>query len=228
MKAPDPLLQFLKKHSALHAEGYTLAVFFGQLGDFDSFEYAQALTKVVDQLKASKITLTVAAIGCSEGADRFCFYTGLPRHNLVVLTDNEIHRCCGLYEGLNVGFGPWPDLFLMCAGIGSPGTLKEVIRGYVGDRTADQRLENPMFAFAGGDGFLRPFELASVRLLNMIEVLSHWKIYVSDERWLCQRGATFICSGNGDLIYKHYDVGILGFSETMNRPLQFLEPFLKN
>jgi hypothetical protein len=32
-----------------------------------------------------------------------------------------------------------PGLLLMCAGIGSPGTLAEVLRGYTGDRTAPQR-----------------------------------------------------------------------------------------
>ena len=45
----------------------------------------------------------------------------------------------------------------MCAGVASPGTLQEVLRGY-----------------HGGGRYL-PFWIASIRLRNMIEVLSHWR-----------------------------------------------------
>ena len=203
-----------------------LIIFFGQLGDFDSIEYAQALTQVLDKIGNAGIFFKIVAIGDAEGADRFCTFTGLPRHNLFVLADNTLHRRCGLYAGLKSGFGPWIDLFLMCAGIGSPGTLKEVFRGYTGDPSAEQRIQDSIFSILGSGDSLRPFELASVRLINMIEVLTHWQTYVPNHQYLCQRGATFICEGNGDLIYRHNDIGILGFSETMNHPLRFLEPYL--
>ena len=125
----------------------------------------------------------------------------------------------------------------MCAGIGSPGTLKEVFRGYLGDRSAPQLiaadevvqatplppLKGSFFDLAGGSGFQRPFELATVRLKNMSEVLSHWKTYVPDARYMTQRGGTFVFDVDRTLVYEHRDRGILGFAENMSRPLSFLE-----
>ena len=57
----------------------------------------------------------------------------------------------------------------MCAGVGSPGTLREVLRGYTGDRSAAQifddeewveafplpRFRGALFRQAGGAGFQR-------------------------------------------------------------------------
>lgn len=76
-------------------------------------------------------------------------------------------------------------LLVMCAGIGSPGTLREVIRGYTGDRDAPQVFNDgsnvdiswkSAFNLAGGKGFQRPFELATFRLTNMIAILRDWEV----------------------------------------------------
>jgi hypothetical protein len=114
----------------------------------------------------------------------------------------------------------------MCAGVGSPGTLTEVARGYTGDRSAPQRLESPLFALAGGRGFQRPFELATVRLRNMVEVLGHWRTYVPRDDFLTQRGGTWLLERDDSLLYSFQDRGLLGFSATMARPLSFLDPWL--
>jgi AhpC/TSA antioxidant enzyme len=124
----------------------------------------------------------------------------------------------------------------MCAGIGSPGTLTEVWRGYRGDRQAPQLLENEQiihikplpaiqgsfFNRAGGSGFQRPFELATLRLRNMNEVLRNWTTYVPDSTYLTQRGATFLFNEQGNLLYEHKDRAILGFAADMSYPLSFL------
>jgi hypothetical protein len=143
-----------------------------------------------------------------------------------VQADAALHQALGLYAGLQTPGGPWPGLLLMCAGIGSPGTLQEVLRGYTGDRTAPQRLNLPLFRAAGGEGFQRPFELATVRLQNMVEVLGNWRTYVPRDDFITQRGGTFLLEADDTLLYSHRDRGILGFSATMNQPLDFLEPFL--
>jgi hypothetical protein len=78
------------------------------------------------------------------------------------------------------------------------------------------------FKLAGGSGFQRPFELATLRLRNMIEVLGHWKIYVPNGTYLTQRGGTFLFNAQGELLYEHRDRGILGFAANMSRPLSFL------
>jgi hypothetical protein len=207
-------------------QGRRLVLLLTQLGDFDSMEYAQALVPVLPQLEAAGIRLRAIAIGDAAGADRFCSYTGFPREALEVDAEPQLHRELGLYAGLQTPGGPWPGLLLMCAGIGSLGTLAEVFRGYRGDRNAPQRIDSPLFRLAGGEGFQRPFELATVRLRNMNEVLSHWRTYVPSDAFITQRGGTFLIDADGSLLYSHRDQGILGFSATMNQPLRFLDPYL--
>jgi hypothetical protein len=84
-------------------------------------------------------------------------------------------------------------------------------------------IKGSFFNLAGGKNFQRPFELATLRLRNMTEVLSNWKTYVPNGAYLTQRGGTFLFDKNGKLLYKHQDKGILGFADQMNRPLSFLD-----
>ena len=111
----------------------------------------------------------------------------------------ELHQALGLYAGLQTPGGPWPALLLMCAGIGSPGTLAEVFRGYSGDRRAPARLESPLFDVLGR-GYQRPFELATVRLRNMVEVLGRWRTYVPSDAHITQRGGTFLLEADDTLL----------------------------
>ncbi|MEX0588628.1 MAG: peroxiredoxin-like family protein [Cyanobium sp.] len=216
-----------------------LVLLLPQLGDFDSLEYAQALVPALPQLASAGIAVLAIGIGEAAGAERFCEFTGFPRDRLLVDADPQLHQALGLYGGLQIS-SPWPNLLLMCAGIGSPGTLAEVLRGYTGDRKAPQRIaddetiqagplppiKGSFFAKAGGTGFQRPFELATVRLRNMSEVLGNWRTYVPCDDFLTQRGGTFLLEDDNSLLYSFVDQGILGFSATMARPLSFLDPFL--
>ncbi|MGB1416765.1 MAG: peroxiredoxin-like family protein [Synechococcus sp.] len=225
MQAPQALLSRIATEPAMAQGQQRLVVVLSQLGDFDSLEYAEALVQAWDQIAAASIQVHAIGIGNSTSADRFCAFTGFPRDHLSVDPSAELHQELGLYAGLSTGGGPWTNLLLMCAGIGSPGTLKEVIRGYTGDRSAPARLDSSLFDLAG-QGFQRPFELATVRLNNMVEVLGRWSTYVPDQRFLCQRGGTYLIDGNNELLYHHQDQGILGFSETMANPLMFLKDYL--
>jgi hypothetical protein len=221
-----------------------LVLVWPQLGDFDSLEYAWWLQREAKQLQAQGITIRAVGIGDRPSGQKFCSFTGFPEDALFVDPTAAIHRQLGLYSGLSLklpGLSPaqnaWIDLMLMCAGIGSPGTLAEVFRGYWGDRTAPQLigeeeivratplppLKGSFFRFAGGKGYQRPFELATLRLRNMAEVLPHWKTYVPDATYLTQRGGTFLFDARGELIYEHRDRGILGFAANMSQPLSFLE-----
>lgn len=214
-----------------------------QLGDFDSLEYAWWLQQYSERLQAAKLTIRAVGIGDRASGERFCTYTGFSSEWLFVDPTAELHRQLGLYRGLALkvprlssGQNAWLNLMLMCAGVGSPGTLAEVFRGYKGDRNAPQLIADhevvkaaPLPAFkgsffnlAGGKGFQRPFELATLRLQNMVEVLGNWKTYVPDSTYLTQRGGTFLFDRNSDLLYEHRDQGILGFAENMSDPLSFL------
>ncbi len=77
-------------------------------------------------------------------------------------------------------------------------------------------------------GYQRPAELATVRLRFMVEVLSNFGTYVPDQRFLDYRGATYLFGGEmkNQLIYKHIDTGVLSYSETMKRPLSFLQKYI--
>ena len=226
MKAPAALLELLEQIPVMATGKRRLVLLLSQLGDFDSLEYAQALAPVLPRLDQTGIKTLAIGIGNEAGAERFCQFTGFPRGSLRVESEPRLHRALELYSGLQTPGGPWPGLLLMCAGIGSPGTLSEVLRGYTGDRSAPQRFESPLFRLAGGEGFQRPFELATVRLRNMTEVLGNWRTYVPRDDFITQRGATFLLESDDSLLYEHRDQGMLGFSATMSRPLSFLDPYL--
>lgn len=218
-----------------------------QLGDFDSLEYAGWLQRDSPRIQEANLTVRAVGIGDRGSGERFCTYTGFPADWLFVDPIAELHRQLGLYAGLSLkvpALSPtqnaWLNLMLMCAGVGSPGTLAEVLRGYRGDRAAPQLIaddetvkaaplpafKGSFFKLAGGTGFQRPFELATLRLRNMTEVLGHWKTYVPNGAYLTQRGGTFVFDRTGQLLYDHRDRGILGFAANMSDPLSFLQTHL--
>jgi AhpC/TSA antioxidant enzyme len=222
---------------------FVLVLVWPQLGDFDSLEYAGWIQREVERLYAQNIAVRAVGIGDRASGQKFCQFTGFPEDWLFVDPNADLHRQLNLYPGLSVqlpGFSTaqtaWVNLILMCAGIGSPGTLAEVMRGYLGDRKAPQligddelvqaapflKLKGSFFRLAGGSGFQRPFELATLRLRNMTEVLIHWRTYVPNLAYITQRGGTFLFNKQGALLYEHRDRGILGFANNMSLPLSFL------
>lgn len=223
-----------------------LVLVWPQLGDFDSLEYAWWLQREAETLRQRPVAVRAVGIGDRASGQRFCSYTGFSPEHLFIDETAALHRELGLYEGLTLsppglkpGQAAWLNLMLMCAGIASPGTLREVLRGYTGDRSAPQLIDDnevvkagplpPLtgkaFNVVGGGGFQRPIELATLRLRNMTEVLSHWNTYVPNAAYLPQRGGTFLFEASGELIYEHRDRGILGFAASMANPLEFLSNY---
>jgi glutaredoxin len=144
----------------------------------------------------------------------------------------------------------WLKYNAMCVGIGAPGTLREILRGYFGDKKAPERFRDDDVVRAGfveigpgvgptrigplkynqwfsdERGYQRPVELATVRLKNLVEVLSKWDDYVSNLDTIPQRGATYLFDADGSELYSYQSRGVLTYSETMPRPLTFLAPYI--
>ena len=80
--------------------------------------------------------------------------------------------------------------------------------------------------FSDEKGYQRPVELATVRLKNMVEVLTKWDKYVSNILSIPLRGATYLFDEEGRELYSYKSRGILTYSETMPRPLSFLSPYI--
>ena len=216
---------------------YKLLIFMGLLGDFDSIEYAINLSKFVKENKFSEnLDIFIIAIGREKGKHKFCKFTGFDEKNLRTVENNELHKLVGASEGLNIGLGGWINMVLMLSGIGSPNTLKEVLRGYTGDLNSKQIYNSQdeinlfnLFKFSGklfdktfGGNYLRPFELATFRLRNMIEIIQNWNDYILDPEYLPQRSSTFLINDQNEIIYKYLSKDVLNYSEKMNNPIDFL------
>jgi len=220
---------------------FKLIVLFGLLGDFDSFEYAINLKNFIDNHQDENLDIFAIAIGTQKGKEKFCNFTGFREENIRVVLDNQIHNNLKVSKGLDIGLGGWVNMFLMLSGINSLQTIKEVIRGYTGDRKANQiysefdKIEVLNFLnFSGnsfrkifGDGYLRPFELATFRLNNMNEIIQNWSDYILSEEYLPQRGASFLLDDKNQVIHKYFSNDVLGYSSNMRDPLGFLSDLIK-
>jgi len=220
---------------------FKLIVLFGLLGDFDSFEYAINLKNFIDKNLDENLDIFAIAIGNQIGKEKFCKFTGFQKENLVVVPDNQIHNNLKVSRGLNIGLGGWINMLLMLSGINSFKTIKEVIRGYTGDRKAKQiytefdkidvlkflKFSGNSFKQVFGADYLRPFELATFRLSNMKEIIQNWSDYILHEKYLPQRGASFLLNDKNQVIYNFFSNDVLGYSSNMRNPLEFLSDLIK-
>ena len=220
---------------------FKLIVLFGLLGDFDSFEYAINLKNFIDNHQDKNLDIFAIGIGNQNGKQKFCKFTGFQEENLIVVSDNQIHNNLKVSRGLDIGLGGWINMLLMLSGINSFKTIKEVIRGYTGDQKAKQiysesdkidvlqflKFSGNSFKQVFGDGYLRPFELATFRLNNMKEIIQNWSDYILNEEYLPQRGASFLLNNKNQIIYKFFSNDVLGYSSNMRDPLRFLTDFIK-
>ena len=220
---------------------FKLIVLFGLLGDFDSFEYAINLKNFIDNHQDKNLDIFAIGIGNQNGKQKFCKFTGFKEENLVVVSDNQIHNNLRVSRGLDIGLGGWINMLLMLSGINSFKTIKEVIRGYTGDQKAKQiysesdkidvlqflKFSCNSFKQVFGDGYLRPFELATFRLNNMNEIIQNWSDYILNEEYLPQRGASFLLNNKNQIIYKFFSKDVLGYSSNMRDPLGFLNDLIE-
>ena len=235
------LNKLIKDFNFSSSKKYKLITLFGLLGDFDSFEYAINLRNFFRNNQNKDLDILAIAIGNEIGKEKFCKFTGFPNKNLEIVSDNKIHTDLMASKGIDIGLGGWLNMLIMLSGINSLKTIKEVLRGYTGDKESkpifsdsdDINLLNfinfpgSFFKYTFGDGYLRPFELATFRLNNMLEIINNWDKYILSSKYLPQRGATFILNSKDEIIYKYFSNDVLGYSSNMEDPLGFLSEICK-
>ena len=240
-KLQNDINNLVEKHNLKGEKKFKLIILFGLLGDFDSFEYAINLKNFIDNSQDKNLDVYAIAIGNQNGKQKFCKFTGFSKENLIVVPDNQIHNNLKVSKGFDIGLGGWINMLLMLSGINSFKTIKEVIRGYTGDRKAKQiysefdkidilkflKFSGNSFKKVFGDGYLRPFELATFRLNNMNEIIQNWSDYILNEEYLPQRGASFLLNNKNQIIYKFFSNDVLGYSSNMRDPLEFLTNLIK-
>ena len=240
-KFQNDINHLVEEFNFIGQKKFKLIVLFGLLGDFDSFEYAINLKNFIDNHKDKNLDIFAIAIGNQNGKHKFCKFTGFHEESLIVVSDNQIHNNLKVSRGLDIGLGGWINMLLMLSGINSFKTIKEVIRGYTGDKKAKQiysefdkidilkflKFSGNSFKKVFGEGYLRPFELATFRLNNMNEIIQNWSDYILDEEYLPQRGASFLLNDQNQVVYKFFSSDVLGYSSNMRDPLGFLSDLIK-
>lgn len=211
------------------AQGTHLVLFLTHAGDFDSNEQATAMVDVLPALQAAGVGVTAVCIGTREAVTAFAANTRFPADRLYADAAAACYSALAFSPGAGRGSeAPWlagqsgmVKLFAMCAGIGSPGTLPEVFRGYLGDRNSPPvfRPGSNVRSSLGdafnvlGEGYQRPFELATLRGQNMVTVLSNWQLLApQDDDLLVQRGGVLLFR-DGACVWRHNDAGILGYAK---------------
>tara|TARA_Y100001968_G_C19273559_1_gene675503 strand:+ start:166 stop:909 length:744 start_codon:yes stop_codon:yes gene_type:complete len=241
MKYIKILSDYFGDEIIFRAKRNRLIVFLGSFADFDSFEYCQQLTDQSNLLAKYSVDLIVIGIGSEKSKENFCKFIQIDKNNVYSVNNADLHKQLNLNSGLILPLPPLINLLIMCAGINSKGTIKEVLRGYLGDIKADRifssdeiikigtfsLFKGKMFEVFSKRDVLRPFELATRRLMNMIEILTNWNIYVPDVSFLTQRGATILINEKDQVLYEFFSEGLLCYSSNMSRPLSFLSEFLK-
>lgn len=206
----------------------TIVLFLTQLADFDSWEQAKFMVDDLPRLEAANVNVIAFGLGSVHAGEQFCERTKFPKEKLIVTSSSRLYRKMeyspGFGDALPVKLPGMVKLLVMCAGIGSPGTLKTVISGYFGSKNkppvlvegsnADVPEVRKLMDATLGAEYLRPFEMATLRLANMTEILNNWDDLVcEDDQLLVQRGGSMVLDEEGEIVFDHVDPGILGYCD---------------
>eukprot|EP01023_Acetabularia_acetabulum_P033697 TRINITY_DN31560_c0_g1_i4.p1 TRINITY_DN31560_c0_g1~~TRINITY_DN31560_c0_g1_i4.p1 ORF type:complete len:272 (-),score=43.94 TRINITY_DN31560_c0_g1_i4:528-1343(-) len=195
-------------------EKRSVVCFLTHFGDLTTWEYGKKLAQDFSLFEEAGVEVVVVGLGSLENAMAFSKFVSIPLDNLYADETGEVYEKMQFSKGFapEVEVDPYLKLLPMLMGIGSPGTIQEVLRGYVGDSSAPQvfRQETPFDVL--GKKYQRPFELATLRLQNMIGVLSNWsQLAPPNTNLLTYQGGTLVFEGE-KCIWKHVDSGILKYA----------------
>ncbi|KAK9812732.1 hypothetical protein WJX72_002816 [[Myrmecia] bisecta] len=203
--------------SLWQAEAGTRCVvpFLTHFADLSSWEYAQKLVKLIPTLQARGVQVVAVGLGSVDNARKFSEILNFPVSLLYADPEGLCYSALGFSKGFgaDLDINPYMKLLPMLMGIGSPGTVQEVLRGYVGDRHAKPVFEGQTPFNMLGQGYQRPFELATLRLNNMIGILPKWvELSPPKQELLTQQGGTLVFNG-AQTVFRHDDSGILKYTD---------------
>ena len=240
MNYKNVIKEFIGKERVFLDQSKCLIILLGSFADFDSFEYAQQLSAQSNRLANYSVDLILIGIGSEKSKESFCEFNNIDIKNVFAVSNADLHKKLNMNAGFDSKMPAIINLLIMCMGIKSRGTIKEVLRGYFGDKNAKSLfafdedinlgplslLKGNMFNIFSKEQILRPFELATRRLMNMIEILSNWKTYVPDATFLTQRGGTILLNEKDEVLYEFISDSLLGYASKMSAPLSFLDDIL--
>jgi hypothetical protein len=198
--------------------------FLTHCADLGSPELIQRLirNKIPQQLKDLNVPYSFITIGTPSNATAFkqlfssTWPGGVDTMPLYIDPDGSLYTKLGFSKGFapnTEAVSPYVKLLAMLAGLGSPGTIPEVLRGYIGDMTEDQVFERGTFlgdAFnVLGSGYQRPLELATLRLQNMVQSLRGWGELAPPEAGMLTWLGGCVVVRDGRVEWRYDDRGIL-------------------
>ncbi|KAH8095459.1 AhpC/TSA antioxidant enzyme [Aureococcus anophagefferens] len=207
-----------------------------------------ATTSVLEPGHGPTLVAVVPQLGEFDSCE-FCEFLAAAHGDLAAAGSLSALRPPDDAAHLRAAGDAWLNYLLMCAGVGAPGTLPEILRGYFGDASAPERLAPDAVVEAAGfitigpgvgpvklgpfayenswkdeAGYQRPVELATVGSATWSR--SRQLGRVSDSRFVDRRGATFLFDTDGATLYEYEHRGVLTYSATMARPLSFFAPYI--
>ncbi|KAA6429247.1 MAG: hypothetical protein FRX49_00643 [Trebouxia sp. A1-2] len=200
-----------------------LLPFLTHFADLSSWEYAKKLKAIIPQIEAAgtqascltyPCTVVVIGLGSRQNALSFSKLLNFPLRLLYADPEGVCYKALGFSPGFapDAPVSAYLKLLPMLAGIGSPGTIQEVLRGYIGDRSSKPVWDGNVAFNILGKGYQRPFELATLRLNHMVNILPRWAaLCPANTALLTQQGGTLIFEDE-HTAFRQDDTGILKYT----------------
>jgi len=190
-------------------------VFLTHFGDFTSWELGQQISQKISIFDEKDIPVICVGLGSVNNAQKYSQLLSINKSLVFADEPGNCHNALGFSKGFapDANVNAYLKLLPMLAGIGSPGTIQEVLRGYTGDRRAKSIFTSPSMFDVLGEGYQRPFELATLRLGNMRAILQNWnELKPKKTEQLTWQGGAILFQGE-DVLFKHVDTGILTYAD---------------
>ena len=191
----------------------TLLFILTHAADLAPFELVPRILKALPRLTAAGVQVVFVVLGTPANAAAFAARLDVPQSLLFADPTGSTHTALGFSKGFDPSapkLNPYVRLAAMLAGIGSPGTILRVIKGYVGDKEGEPIFGPGPFDILG-KGYQRPMERATQRLMSMGAVLSGWsELAPPDAELLTRLGGCVALKGRATVL-RHTDAGILDY-----------------